>query len=271
MIKIKCGINPVVKLFRAKHKLALKDKFENNSMCGWDVVVPDWHVVSVDTNIDMSSGIEGGLALECAGAYYNNAKMRKIVNIDEYSELVFEHYIQNPNSNAEPNSLKMYLDGQLKINMQGPSPWQVNEPIGLSPGSHEFVFLYNANSPVGKKAVIDNFVIYESKEVDCLIIKSTPPKPDRNFPTHDILRGFKRIQQTVESNTNISFTAMFEADSFQDFILHADDIYYFKDEFGRVYRGVFSESIEPESIVKGKVYVVNLSMLCQQKAGVGFV
>lgn len=259
-----------MKIFRAGHRTVVEDNFEG-SLCGWDVTSPDWHVMTVDSNVDQSAGIEGGQALNCAGAYEHGGVMTKSVFLDDYAELTFEHYVQNNTPDTEPNVLILCIDNAVKLNVRGPSPWQINEPIGLSPGNHKFVFKYSVLNPSKKKGVVDSFLIREAKEIRCLITKSSPPKPSRNFAVQNILRGFTRVQQCVESDTVINFTALFEGDVFEDFMLHINDIHYYLDEFGKVYRGLFIDAVEPVSIAVGKIYSVNLSMSCPQRVGVGFV
>ena len=74
----------------------------------------------------------------------------------------------------------------------------------------------------------------------------------------------------AESDTEISFTAIFNGLDFIEFMQKSNGIFYFIDEFGICYRGIFTESIEPNRIALNEVYTVELTMTADQKAGFGF-
>ena len=73
------------------------------------------------------------------------------------------------------------------------------------------------------------------------------------------------------SDTEINFSAIFDGPTYLEFTANCDKIFYFVDEFGVCYRGLFPSNIEPESKALSSLYYVALFMVCPQKAGVGFV
>ncbi|WP_129596037.1 hypothetical protein [Anaerophilus nitritogenes] len=261
--------NPKVKLIHAMQKSIIKDTFDNN-LDGW---IGDtgaaWHKMTIDTNADQSSGLTGGLALNSAGCYAPGS-IEKEIELSNYGEVVFEHYVQNPDEKEEINKLNFYIDGVLKMSIEGPSPWQRCQPIGLTPGKHKFKFEYIVKNPSGRKGVFDTFLVTQGKDVDCIVIQNNPAKPVSNLASTKTLRGFTRIQQMCQADTEIEFTALFEPIQFQDFIIHSNEIFYYIDEFGSCYRGSFPSKIDPKSIAMDSLYTINLTMLAAQKAGMGF-
>lgn len=259
-----------LKLLYSRHKLIASDTFDN-TMSGWDIS-GDWHVMTVDTNEDKSSGLDGGLAVNAAGSY-NGGIMTKEIELDDYGEIIFEHYVQNgkDGEESESNYLNFYVDNVKKLEIQGSSPWQRCIPIGLTPGKHTIKFEYKINgSPNDKKGVIDTVMIWQGTGVDCLITEYKPPKPLKNVGSNKVLRGFTRYQEMSSADTEIKFTACFNGLHFLEFIQKSDKPFYFVDEFGVCYRGIFSESIEPKSIALNEVYIVELNMVAGQKTGFGF-
>lgn len=261
--------NPWLRLMLAGDKKVLEDTF-SSGLDGWNVIQGDWHKVTVDTNEDESSGLAGGIALDCAGSY-NGGIMEKTVDLKNYSEIYFEHYVQNPKEDTEPNVLKFYIDGVLKLKVNGASPWITSDAFGVAPGKHTFRFEYQVSNPMGKKGVVDTFRIYEGRDINALITEYKPPTPSKKLASQDILRGFTRYQQMVEDDTQINFTACFNGLDYQDFISHYDDIFYFLDEFGVLYRGTFPGDPECKSVALRSIYYVDLKMACPQKAGKGFL
>ena len=258
---------PVLRLLLAKYKLIAEDTFEND-LGTWQTD-GSWHKVTVESNIDQSSGLDGNLALNCMGAYESGI-VEKTIQLENYGEISFEHYIQN-NKNEGANYLRFYIDDALKLEIKGPSPWYRCDPIGLTPGEHklkfEYVFEGTRNE---KKAVVDTIIIEEAKDVPCLITTYTPPKPIKKLASNSILRGFTTYQDMVESDTEIEFVAAFNGLEFHDFMIHSDQIFYFVDEFGVCYRGIFESGVEPKSIALKKVYYVELVMVASSKVGIGF-
>ena len=274
-----------LKLLKAKHKIVIRDDFSTD-LCGWEVTQGDWHKMTVDTNVDQSSGLIGGIAVDTAGAYDNESIIEKTITLDNYGEIIFEHYVQNKyplsdepemsstDPRASKNFLDFYIDGILKLSIKGPSPWQRTQPIGISPGEHSLKLHYHIDNGIspGRKAVIDTFTIYEAATINTIITRYTPPTPQNHLVQNPTIRGFTRTQQIRESDTKIDFSAVFlDGIDYQDFIVNHQSIYYFVDEFNIVYRGVFPDRVDPEMIARGSAYVVSLSMFCPQKAGVGFV
>lgn len=259
----------ILQLYLSRYKETMRDTFDSG-LEGWKEGSSDWHKMTVDTNVDQSSGLTGGLALDTAGCY-EGGRMRKTVELDTWGEIIFEHYVQNPDPEESENELIFRIDGVDRLVVKGPSPWQRCQAIGLSPGEHELEFEYNVDEQLYRKAVIDTIVITEGRKIDCIIGEYTPPKPVRNLQVHNILRGHNRIQQMKESDTEVRFQAMFfNPTAYQDFVIHQDDMFYFIDEFSKCYRGTFPEDLNPESIAVGTMYSVDMRMLAPQKVGKGF-
>lgn len=262
-----------LRLMRAKYRLVMEDTFEE-SLCGWTVTAGEWHPMTINSNIDESSGLDGSeVAINTAGSY-DGGCLEKSVWLDNYGEISFEHYVQNNESSLArtANYLRFYVDGILKLEIKGPSPWFRCVPVGLTPGRHRLKFEYDLNggNREAKKAVIDTITIYEAKDIPCLINRYYPPAPVKALAQNEILRGFSIYQEMCESDTKIEFTALFQGRYFHEFMANSEQIYYFLDEFGVCYRGSFPESIEPENIALGAVYGVNLVMIAGQKVGIGF-
>lgn len=267
-----------VTLLLARGGRRLYDDFERD-MCGWRVSQGDaaqgWHHMTIDTNEDESSGLTGGVAVNTLGAWAPS-KVSKTIHLDRYGEISFEHYVKNdPDQSGKArghNLLRFFVDGQIKLEVRGPSPWYRCEPIGLLPGDHELEFEYILpdGDKANRKAVIDTITVWQAQNVRCLITKYTPPYPSQNRAKIQVLRGFTAYQQMTEADTKIEFTAAFEGIDFQDFMIHADDVFYLVDEFGVCYRGVFDGDMGPESVALCKNYAVELTMIAGQKTGIGF-
>lgn len=258
---------PIKRLLRARYNTVIRDTFDDG-LDGWDED-GDWHKVTVESNEDKSSGLTGGLALDCAGSY-EGGTMEKEIEVDNYSEIVFEHYVQNPNPKESPNYLRFYVDDQLQLEIKGASPWQRCEPIGITPGKHLLKFEYEVDEEEGKKAIVDTFTVYEAKDVAGLVQSSNPATPVKKVANQNILRGFSAYMENVEADTKIDITMAFKGIEMQDFLLHHDSIYYFLDEFGICYRGIFPDSIKPKTIAVNSFYLVDLEMICNQRTAKGF-
>jgi hypothetical protein len=259
-------------LIQARHKKIVEDTFENG-LGEWKVLEGDWHKVTVDTNEDKKTGIEGDFLINSAGSYYGGV-IERSVELNNYGEIVFERYIKNDNVKTGTNKLNFYIDNILKLSIDGPTPWRRIEPIGISPGKHKLKFEYIVNggqNPIGKSSIFDTFTIWEGRTINTTIAKYTPPKPHKQIAQNKTLRGYTKFQEMTESDTEINFSAIFDGASFLEFMVNNDKIFYFVDEFGVCYRGIFPSNIEPESKALNSLYYINLNMICPQKVGVGFV
>lgn len=257
-----------LRLLLARDKLISKNTFESG-LEDWKVTSGEWHKITIDSNVDQSSGLDGNLALDALGSY-DGGVVEKRVTLKNYGEIVFEHYVQNE-KNEGVNLLKFSIDGVVKLEVKGPSPWYRCEPIGLTPGEHVLTFEYITGGSVsGKKAVVDTVTIYEAKDVKCLITESTPPKPVKNIAENKTLRGYSIYQEMVVSNTLIEFTAAFNGLEYRDFIIHHDKIFYYVDEFGTCYRGLLNDEFEIQSKALKHLYFIDLSMSANSRVGTGF-
>ncbi len=259
--------NPKLKLLYAKDKIVYNDSFE--TLTDW-LITGDWHIMTIDTNEDKSSGLDGNIAINTIGSYLGGSIQREF-ELKNYSEILFEYYIQNSSAETQPSKILFYIDNILKKEIKGPVPWQRTKPIGITPGKHTIKFEYVfEGEPGDRKAVIDNVLVYEAKKVNCLISEYEPAKPIRNLGSNKTLRGFTRFQEMAESDTEISFTAAFNGLDFIEFMQKSDNIFYFIDEFGICYRGIFADDIKPSHIALNEVYVIELTMTADQKTGFGF-
>ena len=259
-----------LKLILARQSKVIEDTFDSG-MGSWNVISGDFHHVTVDTNVDDKAGIEGDLLIDAAGSYEGGITER-IVTLDNYGEIVFERYVKNDEPDTGSNRLNFYIDGVLKYSVDGPTPWRRVEPIGISPGTHTLRFEYEVEGSLNNRSgIFDTFTIWEGKTLDTIVTKYTPPRPSKNIAQGKTLRGYTRFQEMVASDTEIDFSAMFNGVDFLEFMANSDEIFYFVDEFGICYRGLFPTLMEPESKVLNHLYYVNLSMLATQKVGVGFV
>jgi hypothetical protein len=257
-------------LIQARHKKIVEDDFDNG-LGKWSVVKGDFHQVTIDTNADDKTGIEGDFLINSAGSYAGGVVEREI-ELSNYGEIIFERYVKNDDIKSGKNKLNFYIDGVLKLSIEGPSPWRRIEPIGVSPGKHIVRFEYVVDgSLIGKSGIFDTFTVWEGRTINTTIAKYTPPKPKRQIAQNKTLRGYTRFQEMTESDTEINFSAIFDGPPFLEFIANSDKIFYFVDEFGVCYRGIFPSNIEPESKALNSLYYITLSMLCPQKVGVGFV
>ena len=261
-----------LKLIQARHKKIVEDTFDNG-MGEWRLVSGDWHQVTIDTNEDNKAGIEGEFLINAAGSYYGGITERE-VELKNYGEIVFERYVKNDDIKTGTNRLNFYIDDVLKLSIDGPTPWRRIEPIGISPGKHTLKFEYIVNAeanPIGKSGIFDSFTIWEGRTINTTIAKYAPPKPLKNIAQNKTLRGYTRFQEMMASDTEINFSTMFNGPSFLEFMTNSDEIFYFIDEFGVCYRGIFPTMVDPESKALNHLYYVNLSMIAPQKVGVGFV
>lgn len=262
--------NHKLKLILARQRKIVEDTFDSG-MGNWNVVSGDFHHVTVDTNVDDKTGIEGEFLIDAAGSYEGGVTER-VVTLDNYGEVVFERYVKNDEPDTGKNRLNFYIDGVLKYSVDGPTPWRRIEPIGISPGTHILRFEYIVEgSLINKSGIFDSFTIWEGRDINTIIAKYTPPRPVKSIGQNKTLRGHTRFQEMVASDTEINFSAMFDGPSFLEFMANSDEIFYFVDEFGVCYRGIFPSLVDPESKALNHLYYVNLSMYAPQKAGVGFV
>lgn len=259
-----------LKLIQARHKRIIEDDFDNG-LGEWKVIEGDFHQVTVDTNVDDKTGIEGDFLINSAGSYMGGITEREIF-LENYGEIVFERYVKNGEMKSGKNKLNFYIDGVLKLSVEGPSPWRRIEPIGVSPGKHIVRFEYIVEGSLAHKSgIFDTFTVWEGRTINTTIAKCTPPKPLRQIAQNKTLRGYTRFQEMAASDTEINFSAMFDGPSFLEFMANSDEIFYFVDEFGKCYRGLFPNAIDPEGKVLSELYYVNLVLIAAQKAGVGFV
>lgn len=262
--------NHKLRLIQARHKKIVEDTFDSG-LDGWTPLEGDWHQVTVDTNVDEKTGIEGDFLINAAGSYYGGT-VEKEIELNNYGEIIFERYVKNNKEETGGNKLNFYIDDVLKLSIDGPTPWRRIEPIGISPGKHTLKFEYIVEGePNHKSGVFDSFTVWEGRTINTTIARYTPPKPVKNIAQNKTLRGHTRYQEMVASDTEIDFSAIFNGPSFLDFMANSDKIFYFVDEFGVCYRGLFPNKIEPESKALNTLYYVNLTMEAPQKAGVGFV
>jgi hypothetical protein len=237
---------------------------------GWEIT-GDWHIVTVDTNVDLFAGLDGGLNLSTAGSY-EGGTMKTTVECGNYSEIIFEHCVKNGyDGDNLPNALIYYVDGLEKLRIPGPSPWQRIIPMGLTPGKHELTFTYEyEGEPNTKAGIVDTIRVWQARPVPCLITEYTPPRPARNVGSSKVLRGFTRYQEMSVADTEINFTALFNGLDYHEFMMKSDEPFYFLDEFGVCYRGIFPDTINPKSIALDAVYSIELTMIAGQKTGFGF-
>lgn len=262
--------NHKLKLLKARYKKVVSDTFEDG-LGKWNNILGEFHHVTVDTNDDKKTGIEEGLLIDAAGSY-EGGWIEREVNLENYGEIVFERYVKNDEPSTGTNELNFYINGELKLSIKGPAPWRRIPPIGIAPGKSYLWIEYRVKGSLDHKSgVIDTFEIWESKELNTTISTYSPAKPLRDITQNKTLRGHSRFQEMSASDTSIKFIALFKGADFHEFIVDSDDIFYFIDEFGVVYRGIFPEVIEPEATALNALYAVSLEMVAPQKTGVGFV
>lgn len=260
--------SPKLSLLYANRKTVAHDTFDD-SIGDW-VVIGDWHKVTVDSNVDLSAGLAGGVAINCFGSYHAG-KAEKKVTLKNYGELSFEHYVQNDNLEIE-NTLRVYVDEVLKLDLKGPSPWRRSLPIGLTPGEHTIKLIYAPNGePNGKKGVIDNVIIKESENVNGLIMSQTPPRPTGSRASNKTLRGFTTYQEMSSMDTECKFTIGLNGVQYKEFVANNRSIFYYIDEFGTCHRGILADNgLAPKSIALQTVYTVDCTLVCANEAGTGF-
>ncbi len=258
-----------LRLIHANQIINVFEDYNNKSLGEWQIVAGEWHPITVDSNADVSGGLSGDLAVDCIGSYAGGDIEREI-ELEEFGEITFGHYVQNEHLDGNPN-LKFYIDDVLKLEVKGPTPWYTCAPIGITPGLHKLRFSYDPDGDLwGKKAVIDTFTISIGKDISCIISNYTPAKPIRNLAENKILRGNTQYQQMTKSDTEISFTATFSGRDFAHFMAISEDVFYFIDEWGICYRGIFPDDTEPSSIALNHVYTVELILKSDSQVGRGF-
>lgn len=259
-------------LYRARHKKIYNQPFnsEITDFTG-DVDILHWHRVTVDTNTDQSSGLMGGIALDCAGCY-ESGYMEKTIALEAIGEMTFDYYIQNSNETTVTNRLAVYVDGEKKWEMFGHMPWRRCEPIGLPSGTHTIRFEYYTTDTSGQKVILDNIEVWEGYKLDVLVtLDYTPPVPIIKDAESKTLRGFTYQQQMCEYDTDISFIIEADASNYLDLRNNIANPHYFVDEFGMCYRGKITNFPKPKSPALTVLYIVEFTMKCPQKVGDSFV
>ena len=69
--------NHKLRLIQARHKKIVEDTFDSG-LDGWTPLEGDWHQVTVDTNVDEKTGIEGDFLINAAGSYYGGTVEKEI-------------------------------------------------------------------------------------------------------------------------------------------------------------------------------------------------
>ncbi len=264
-----------LKLYVAQNELLFVDDFESDLAAegdipnGWvaskdfqsDENFMDWHVMSIDTNEDQSTGLDGGIKIKSLGSYWGGS-VEKEFTIDCFGELIFEYYLQNDDPDAPANFLEFWLDGEIYFRAVKATPWRRIEPIVLYPGTHTIKFVYDCRGVEKlRKAAFDNVTLWGSRRLFCKIHDYKPPRPDLNYTENKILRSFTRRHEMREHDTPIEFKATFYAEQYIDFSLLYKRVFYFVDEFQRCFRGVF-EKFEIENIALGSAYTFELELIC---------
>ena len=266
-----------LKLFYTRHKKTFEDRFDVYvpegvimEPLGWNVS-GEWHIVTRDTNVDNFLGLSRDIMIQTAGSYYGGA-MSRYIQCGEYSEIVFEYAVKNGNlGDRKRNSLTFYVDNQVRFRAVNGTPWHHSPPIGLKPGNHFIAFAYEfEGAPNDKAGIVDNVRVFQGRRVPCTISTYTPARPLRALAVQRVLRGYNRYQEMTAADTEIVFALVFDGLHFHEFISRCDEPFYFLDEFGVCYRGIFPDRIEPQSIAMSQVYQVELTMVAGQKTGIGF-
>ncbi len=264
-----------LKLYVAQNELLFVDDFESELSAegeipnGWvaskefqkDENFMDWHIMSIDTNEDQSTGLDGNIKIKSFGSYWGGS-VEKEFTIDSFGELIFEYYLQNGDPDAPTNYLEFWLDGEIYFRAVRATSWKRIEPIVLFPGTHTIKFVYNCKGvQKSRKAAFDNVTVWSSRRLFCKIRDYKPPRPDLNFADSKILRGFKRKQEMREHDILIQFQAIFYAEHYIDFVSLFKRIFYFVDEYQRCFRGVFKK-FEIENIALASAYSFDLELVC---------
>ena len=248
--------------------LFLNDTFEAGDE-GWQIETGQFHHVTIDTNTDASTGLEGDILVNAYGSYYGGTAYKE-VEIVQYSEVVFEWYMQNDNPELQDNEFVFYVDGVEKARLVRATPWERIKPVGLAPGKHTLSFTYNAGAiPNGKKGVFNHFQIWKSERIICKVRDYKPPVTESQLSESKTIRGYTRFQEMTEADTILSFQMIINAEYFQNFQRNMRKIFYFVDEFGIAYRGVF-RNITSDKIALGSVYSFDLDFISDSKVGYGF-
>lgn len=258
-----------LRLLRARDKLVYNYTFDDGTLGDWKITSGEFHVMTVDSNVDKSAGLDGNLALKTLGSY-SGGTVECEIEVEDYSEISFEYYVQDNNNTNEP-VFKFYIDDVCKIDVKGASPWIRCKPIGLTPGKHVLKCMYEpGGNKNAKKAVIDSIEIWQAQEVKCLIKTHTPAYPSTQLASNKTLRGYTSYQQSCASDTACTFTAAFDSQPYLDFVVHIDNIFYYIDEFGKCYRGIFPDKFKPTNPVFANLYFVEMTLIAADKCGVGF-
>ena len=261
-----------LKLYLLDHEnpkaLFLDDTFETDDE-GWKVEDGDFHHITIDTNADASSGLDGDILVNAYGSYYSGTAYKE-VEVFQYSEVIFEWYMQNDAPDIQDNELIFYVDGIEKARLRRATPWERIKPIGLAPGKHRLSFTYNAGAePNGKKGVFNNFQIWQAERIICNVREYKPPVAESQLSESKTVRGYTRFQEMTEADTAISFQIIIFAEHFQNFQQNMRKIFYFVDEFGIAYRGVF-RNVGSDKIALASVYSFDLDFISDSKLGYGF-
>lgn len=249
-------------LFLAEHKIIYKSNFSEGL---GDFVNADglWHKVTVDTNLDVSSGLTGGLAIDAMGCY-RGGSTDITFNLNTFGEFTFDYYLQN-DLKTNPNLLTVAINNDNKLSMEGPRPWTSHPPIVLNRGTNEVEFAYDPtaytdpdNIPDGKKVIVDNFIATEAKELPLLIQTTDLIKPKNEVTSNKTLRGETIYQRSKKDTMAVNITIIADAVDLNELMINIHRIFYFKDEFNFIYRGVIVDEPSIQRIAYSKYYTVKI-------------
>ncbi len=251
-------------LYVAQNQIILHSTFEND-IEPWKPT-GEFHHVTENTNVDNLEDLEGKFLVNAMGSYEGGIAETEI-ELKTFGEIIFEYYFQNF-TEIHDNYFKFYVDNEVKLEGSQTTPWQRIRPIGIRQGKHVLKFEYNPGTPPpnNKKFAVDNIIVYEAKKIDCIIKDYKPPKPNINLVENKILRGFTRKQEMTKADTSIKFQAIFYAEHYEEFIKLFKKPFYFVTEYGKCYRGTFS-NYDIENIALCSVCSFDLEMICDQEIG----
>jgi hypothetical protein len=255
-----------ITLYKAEHDVFLNDEFDYD-IDGWTVTDGEWHHVTIDTNDDNSLGLEGDVLVGAMGSYYGGSVVRTI-ELPFWGEFAFDFLLQN--NLGIKNRLRLQLNGITILDLSRPTTFQRSRIYGLPAGKHEFKFIYDVEDDVlGHKAVIDNFLVTTAKRIPCFVQNYVPPSPMLDLGMTKILRGHTRTQEMKRRDTTISFSAQMIPIHYVYLQQCYHGVFYIVDEFTNIYRGIITK-YAPKGQVVGRLYLVDLTFMCDSDIGVGF-
>lgn len=238
-----------------------------------------------DFNFKVSNKIDGSLYTEGSPNSAEHYKsLRSDANglvrlkINAFGNYYLNEYIDNGmfeiqmnQSILGPGTIWTRIGNRLVEEVYGPYPWRASLPHRVMPNEvieFEYHNLGLADPP--PRCEIDNFRIYNFKQINCDFFDYSPANANTSLTKIDILRGYQTYQNTRLIGTSIETKLRFyTADAHTDFVTNAEKIHVIFDDKGTPYRGVLE--LGKCKMIGVDLYEQEIKFLAPNKLGEGWI